>query len=229
MSTLSAHVSASPNHQTLRETSLETRFNVAAFGVFGYECNLCDMNREDLAAIKAQVELYKKWRRVLQFGRFYRGRSGGYLPINGVSAHVSSMGNLTEWTVVSDDKEKAVGFLMQKAVVPNAQLHTYHARGLSEESIYHFYNRMLKIDVREFGDLVNTVSPIHLKQDGVLVDVIAKFVKMDTECEDLRASGDTLMYSGIHLKQAFGGTGFNSEVRHFPDYASRIYFMEREN
>lgn len=229
MSAVSAHVSASPNHQTLRETSLETRFNVAAFGVFGYECNLCDMKKEDLAAIRAQVELYKKWRSVLQFGRFYRGRSGGYLPVNGVSADLSSAGNLTEWTVVSEDREKAVGFLMQKLVVPNSQFHTYHARGLAGNDTYHFYNRMLKIDVREFGDLVNTVSPIHLKQDGLLVDVIAKFVKMDTECEDLRASGDTLMYPGVHLKQAFGGTGFNSEVRHFPDFASRIYFMERES
>lgn len=28
------------------------------------------------------------------------------------------------------------------------------------------------------------------------------------------------------LKQAFGGTGYNEEVRHFPDFASRMYFME---
>ena len=228
MSTLSAHVSASPNHQTLRETSLETRFNVAAFGVFGYELNLCDMKKEDLAAIKAQIELYKKWRPVLQFGEFYRGRNAGSLPINGVSADPNAEGNLTEWTAVSEDKEKAVGFLMQKLVVPNSQFHTYFAKGLNEDDIYHFYNRSLKIDVREFGDLVNTASPIHLKQDGVLIDIVARFVKMDTENEDLKASGSALMYSGVHLKAAFGGTGFNSEVRHFPDFASRIYFMEKE-
>jgi alpha-galactosidase len=117
---------------------------------------------------------------------------------------------------------------MQQLVVPNTQFHTYFARGLKGEDIYHFYNRSLKIDVREFGDLVNTVSPVHLKQDGLLVDIVAKFVKMDTENEDLKASGDTLMHSGVHLKQAFGGTGFNEEVRHFPDFASRIYFMEKE-
>ncbi len=228
MSTLSAHVSASPNHQTLRETSLETRFNVAAFGVFGYELNLCDMKKEDLAAIKAQIELYKKWRPVLQFGEFYRGRNAGSLPVNGVSPDPNAEGNLTEWTVVGDGGEKAVGFLMQKLVVPNSQFHTYFAKGLNEDDTYHFYNRSLKIDVREFGDLVNTVSPIHLKQDGLLIDIVANFVKMDTENEDLKASGSALMYSGVHLKAAFGGTGFNSEVRHFPDFASRIYFMEKE-
>ena len=39
-STMGAHVSASPNHQTLRRTDLESRFNVAAFGVLGYEMDL---------------------------------------------------------------------------------------------------------------------------------------------------------------------------------------------
>ena len=37
---MGAHVSASPNHQTLRRTDLESRFNVAAFGVLGYEMDL---------------------------------------------------------------------------------------------------------------------------------------------------------------------------------------------
>ena len=73
MSVVSAHVSSCPNHQTLRVTPLETRFNVASFGVLGYECNLCDMNSEELAAVKAQIEVYKQWREVLQRGDFYRG------------------------------------------------------------------------------------------------------------------------------------------------------------
>ena len=54
-SVLSSHVSASPNHQTLRRTPLETRFAVAAFGNLGYECNFCDMSKEELEAVKAQI------------------------------------------------------------------------------------------------------------------------------------------------------------------------------
>ena len=46
LSAVSAHVSACPNHQTLRNTPLETRFQVACFGSFGYECNLCDMKKK---------------------------------------------------------------------------------------------------------------------------------------------------------------------------------------
>ncbi|MGN0271761.1 MAG: alpha-galactosidase, partial [Lachnospiraceae bacterium] len=102
MSVVSAHVSACPNHQTLRNTPLETRFHVACFGVLGYECNFSDMKKEELEEIKAQIQLYKEWREVLQKGEFYRGRNG----------------NVIEWTCVSSNRKKAVGFLMQKLTKP---------------------------------------------------------------------------------------------------------------
>lgn len=210
MSTVSAHVSACPNHQTLRNTPLETRFNVAAFGVLGYECNLSDMSSEELEAVKAQVALYKKWRDVMQQGTFYRGRND----------------NLHEWTVVSEDKKKAVGMLMHELVVPNFASHNYFAKGLDREKTYHFYNRQLKHNIKAFGDLVNTASPVHVKNDSLLQDILAKFVKMDGETEDYRVGGDLLMGAGIALKQAFSSTGYNSDVRFFPDFGSRIYFME---
>lgn len=222
MSTVSAHVSSCPNHQTLRVTPLESRFNVASFGVLGYECNFCDMKSEDLAAMKAQIELYKQWREVLQWGRFYRGRS-----FDGeVSALENMPGNTMEWTCVSKDGTKAVGMLMQRLVVPNTRFGYYQPKGLCPERKYHFYNRKLKINVKDFGDLVNMISPVHIKQDSLLHNVVAKFVKMDGETEDLYAYGDVLMYGGVRLKQAFAGTGYNDEVRFYQDFGSRIYFME---
>lgn len=224
LSCVSAHVSACPNHQTLRITPLETRFNVACFGSFGYECNLVDMKSEDVSAIKAQIELYKQWRDVLQKGTFYRGRC-----FHGENSALEyNDGNSMEWTCVSEDKKKAVGLIMQKLVVPNFRFEYFKAKGLDEDTQYHFYNRHLKHNVKEFGDLVNTVAPIHIKQDSLLHNVVAKFVKMDGETEDLYAYGDTLMYAGVHLKQGFAGTGYNDKVRHYQDFGSRIYFMEAE-
>lgn len=117
---------------------------------------------------------------------------------------------------------------MQKLAVPNSQFHYYVAKGLKEDTKYHFYNRELKYNIKNFGDLVNTVAPIHIKQDSITHNVIAKFIKMDGETEDCVAYGDTLMYGGIRLKQAFAGTGYNNEVRYFQDFGSRIYFMEEE-
>lgn len=229
LSAVSAHVSACPNHQTLRSTPLETRFHVACFGVCGYECNLCDMKKEELEAVKAQIVLYKKWRDVLQTGAFYRGRTFAAGGQGAESCLGCSGGNVTEWTCVSRDRTKAVGFLMQKVVVPNTQYECYKAKGLNPGWKYHFYNRALKYDVREFGDLVNTVSPIHIKQDSLMHRAVARFVKMDGEEENCYAYGDTLMYGGVRLKQSFGGTGYSGDVRHFPDFASRIYFMEAQD
>ena len=231
MSVVSAHVSACPNHQTLRTTPLETRFQVAAFGVLGYECNFCELSKEELAAIKEQITLYKKWRSVLQYGNFYRGRSGfDALRANGsmgsASVLVSGVGNLTEWTCVSEDKKQAVGFLMQKLAVPNVQFDYYKAKGLEEEREYRFTNREFKINIKEFGSLVNSVSPVHIKQDSLVHNIVAKFVKMDTEKEACMVYGDALMYGGMHLRPAFGGTGYGEGVRHFQDFSSRMYFME---
>lgn len=228
MSVVSAHVSACPNHQTLRVTPLETRFHVACFGICGYECNLCDMKKGELDRIKEQITLYKKWREVLQTGNFYRGRSFG--ENSGMAGGLAdSEGNYMEWTCVSQDGRKAVGFLMQKLTVPNNRFHYYKAKGLIPDVLYHFYNRQLKINIKEFGDLVNAVSPVHVKQDSFAHNMIAKFVKMDGETEDLWAYGDTLMYGGVCLKQAFAGTGYNDQVRFFPDFGSRIYFMEADS
>lgn len=223
MSAVSAHVSSCPNHQTLRVTPLETRFNIAAYGVLGYECNLCDMKREELDAISEQIQVYKKWRDTLQFGCFYRGRGFGDI---GTGSVLMPEVNVTEWTSVSPDGTRAVGMLLQKLAAPNTQFAYYRACGLMPKQRYHFYNRKLKYNVKEFGDLVNTVSPIHIKQDSLAHNLVAKFVKMDGESEDYQVYGDVLMNEGVKLKQGFSGTGYNDSVRHFPDFASRLYFME---
>lgn len=211
MSTVSAHVSACPNHQTLRVTPLATRFNVAAFGVCGYECNLAEMKKEDVSEIKEQISIYKRWRHTMQFGTFYRQRTG----------------NIHQWTVVSPDKSRAVGLVMQELVQPNTQSDSYNAEGLLEDALYHVYNRNLRYNVKEFGDLINTAAPVHIRQGSILHNVVAKFVTMPGELEDYELYGDTLMNAGIRLKQAFSATGFSDEVRHFPDFASRLYFIEK--
>ena len=226
LSSISAHVSASPNHQTLRNMPLESRFAVAAFGILGYECNMCDMNKEELNAVKCQIELYKKLRNVFFTGTFYRTESFEEENAGNASVLNNGKGNRAEWTVVSTDKKKAVGLIMQKHVIPNTQYACYRAKGLDEAKKYHFYNRKLQYDIKEFGELVNMVSPIHIKQGSMLQDILSKLKKMDGETEDYIAYGDTLMYSGVRLKQAFSATGYNENVRFFQDFAARLYFME---
>ena len=211
MSCVSAHVSDCPNHQTLRNTPMATRFQVAAFGVLGYECNLCEMRKEEVKEIKEQIALYKKWREVLQYGSFYRGRSD----------------NIYEWTCVSEDKSKAVGMLLQKMFCPNTHFEQYTPKGLLKDKKYLFYNRELTFNLKEFGGLINQVSPIHIRQNSLLHNMIAKFVRMPGEKECCMSYGSALMESGVKLKQGFGATGYSEDIRFSQDFASRMYFMEQ--
>ena len=229
-SVMGAHVSSCPNHQTLRVTPLDTRFAVAAFGVLGYECNLCDAKKEDLETIKAQIELYKHWRGVLQFGQWIRGKSfaEGGMKWGGVSNLWDGAGNLQEWYCVSEDQSREIIVLLQRFAIPNNHSHRLRAKALAPDKIYRFTNRELKHNIKSFGDLVNTQAPIHIKQDSLLHNVVAKFVKMDGETENYLMRGDVLMHGGVHLKQPYGGTGYNDQVRFFPDFGARMYFVEEE-
>ena len=212
MSTVSAHVSASPNHQTLRKSPLETRFEVASFGVLGYELNLVDLKKEDYEKVKVQTELYKKWAEVMQFGTFWRVENEP----------------LVSWTVVSPDKKRAVGMILQGLVTPNVQQHVFKAAGLDPDTRYHFYGRDIKYNVKGFGDLINTAAPIHVKDESLTQELISRFIKMEGEKEDGHAYGSMLMEEGVHLAPAFGGTGYDNRVRFFQDFSARMYFMEAE-
>ena len=209
-SCVAAHVSACPNHQTLRTTPLESRFNVAAFGVLGYELDVGKMFHFDKEHTHLQITLYKVWRDVLQYGDFYRIRSGNY----------------HQWICVSDDKSRAVGMLMQELVESDVQAHRFYCKGLDPERTYRFHNISGKVNIKLFGSLINTMSPIRIRQDGMLHNIIARFYKMGGESEDYTAKGSVLMNAGVALRQQFCGTGFNENVRLFPDFASRLYFLE---
>ena len=210
MSVVTAHVSDCPNHQTLRNTSIATRFQVAAFGVLGYECNLCEMKKEEVKDIKEQIALYKEWRDTLQQGTFYRGKAD----------------NIYEWTCVSKDKSKAVGLVLQKQFVPNTHYQDYTPKGLDADMQYLFTNRPLTFNLKEFGGLVNQVAPIHIKMNSLVHEVVSKVIKMPGEKESFVTTGKVLMDGGVKLKQGFGGTGYTEDIRFWQDYASRMYFME---
>jgi len=210
LSTVGAHISASPNHQTLRKTPLATRFAVAAFGVLGVECNLPDLPAASREAIRDQLALYKQWRDVLQFGSFYRLQSG----------------NVHKWICVSEDRRRAVGMVLRELAEANAQYEDLRAAGLDPLLRYRFYSLPHRVDLKDFGDLVNTVSPVHIKQDSLAHNMVARFVNLAGEQEDCVVSGAALMAGGVRLAPAYGGTGFNERTRVFPDFSARLYFME---
>ncbi|MCK8060086.1 MULTISPECIES: alpha-galactosidase [unclassified Fusibacter] len=213
-SVIGAHVSDCPNHQTLRHVPLETRYHVASFGLLGYELNLSDLGSSVLNRLKQQITSYKKWRKIFQFGDFYRIENptlpGGY-----------------NWMVVDEDQKKAVGAVFQKEAMANQMDLIFYARGLDPQTTYHFYNIPTKHNVKLFGDLINTASPVHIKNGSVVQHLVSKVYQLDGEHEDHYVSGSLAEFAGIKLKQGFGGVGFDASVRLFEDYASRLYYFDR--
>ena len=95
VSSMGSHVSAVPNHQVLRNTSLKMRADVAYFGTFGYELNPNSLTEAEREAIKKQTAFMKEHRSLIQYGTFYRLQS-------------PFAGNEMAWMVVSEDKKEAI-------------------------------------------------------------------------------------------------------------------------
>ncbi|WP_043932351.1 alpha-galactosidase [Bacillus sp. EB01] len=121
---IGSHVSAVPNHQTLRSTPLSTRANTAYFGTFGYELDPLKMTEEEREEVKKQVVFYKQHRNLIRDGVFYRLLN----PFEN---------NETAWMVVSQDKTEALIGYYKVLATPNGPKHqNLKLRGLNEEFCY---------------------------------------------------------------------------------------------
>ncbi|MHC1681857.1 MAG: alpha-galactosidase [Clostridiaceae bacterium] len=123
ISTMGAHVSAVPNHQVHRNTSLKMRGDVAMSGNFGYELDLTKFTEEEKEEVKAQVAKYKELRELIQFGDMYRLLS----PFEG---------NETAWMVVSEDKTEAFVAYFRVLALPNDPIKRLNLRGLDSDKEY---------------------------------------------------------------------------------------------
>ena len=213
VSTMGAHVSASPNHQTARTSPLESRFEVAAFCAFGYELDLGTLSPAEEKIVAAQVAFYKKHRRLFQFGTFHRLRS----PFDS---------EWCAWMVVSEDKKEALVLDALARMEPNSETEPLILRGLDPDTCYQVTVRPQFVDIRSFGGLINYVLPVKVNTEGFLIHAAANLYTMPTESESFRAWGDCLMEAGLRTKQRFVGTGYNQDLRLMPDYAARIYHLK---
>lgn len=119
-----AHVSAVPNDQVGRLTSIDTRAKVAYFGAFGYELDVTELSAEEQATIKQQVAFYKQYRKLFQFGTFYRLETP------------DTSDNVYGWETVSPDKKTAIGMRYQILNGANPAYIRYYFKGLDPERRY---------------------------------------------------------------------------------------------
>lgn len=123
VSTVGAHVSAVPNHQTGRITSLKTRAVVAMAGTFGYELNLQMLSAEEKEEIKEQVAVFKKQNELIQQGTYYRLTN----PMEDAMA---------AWLFVSENKKHALFNVVVLDKQVNAGVAFIKLKGLLEGSTY---------------------------------------------------------------------------------------------
>ncbi|MFP9129387.1 alpha-galactosidase [Niallia sp. BSM11] len=123
VSSIGAHVSAVPNHQVQRTTSISMRGDVAMSGNLGYELDLTRLSEEDKIAVKNQVSYYKEIRSLIQFGEFYRLKS----PFEG---------NETAWLFTNKEKTEVIVYYFKVLAEPAASASVLKLRGIDVNKEY---------------------------------------------------------------------------------------------
>ena len=124
VSTMGAHVSACPNHQTGRTTPLGTRATVAMAGTFGYELDPAKLTEEEKSEIRKQICRFKEYYELIQRGDYFRLTAP------------SEERHYTAWEFVSPDQKEALVSVVASKVRTNDPPARVLLRGLKEEGIY---------------------------------------------------------------------------------------------
>lgn len=122
-SSMGSHVSAVPNHQVNRITSLKMRGDVAMSANLGYELDLRQQSEAERAEMKAQVDYYKSIRHLVQFGNLYRL----------LDAFAS---NEASWMYVSDHADEAIAFYYRVLGQAQEKFQNLRLQGLDPQADY---------------------------------------------------------------------------------------------
>ena len=123
ISAVGSHVSASPNHQTGRIVSLETRGIVAMSGTFGYELDLTELTESEKKIIKEQVKRYKELAPLILDGRYYRLSN-------------PRQDKVTAWQYISEDQNEILLYAVQTELHSNMAPIYIQFRGLKHGAVY---------------------------------------------------------------------------------------------
>lgn len=208
LSVLSNHVSAKTSNQMLRYTSFDTKFDVACFGVLGYELDLDDLSSIDEEIISKQIQFYKENRKAFQWGKVFQSN----LMIEAETKRVQ----------ISYDHTHFLGMYqtIQKPHPKEGHLKLYN---LQEDTLYHYEGRQESIPLRKFGALINMVSPVHINPDGSVLALLEKKKDMKSEKDEGILSGSLLMSTGAVLSQEWSGVGYDERIRLISDFGARLY------
>ncbi len=211
LSTISAHVSMTPNQQTLRNAPLSSRFNVACFGVLGYELDFGELTPDERRQIKEQIAFYKAHRKTFQYGD-YRAvtlREGERLSfqVKGEGEHFASVFNLSYSAIPYRDILR----------VPDVE----------QNSAYVLKNVKQYLRIGNFGTLIKHITPIRLRADGFILRTVDRHFSMVDGEEEYLVQGENL-HHGLPLAMQYSGTGYLPSLRILGDNGSSLYHIKKQ-
>lgn len=139
--TMTAHVSACPNHQTGRTTSFAARGQVAQMCSFGYELDVGKLSEEEKELVRQQIIQYRRTEHLVNRGTYYRLVS----PFDT---------KFCSWQLVSEDQREAVVLFAFPAVVPFQNVQYVKLQGLIPDRMY----TVGQLDIRLSGSVLMQVG-----------------------------------------------------------------------
>jgi alpha-galactosidase len=124
-----SHVSAVPNHQTGRKTTLQTRGIVAMAGSFGYELDLNTLSEEEKEIVKQQIIDYKKYWDLIHNGLYYR------------LANPLKQEDFTAWEFAAEDKSETLLNVVTLDTHCNPPSAYVRLKGLKDDAWYYIEGR----------------------------------------------------------------------------------------
>ena len=118
-------LSSSPDAITRKDVDIETRFNASIFTPFEYSLDIMNLPVYEINALKNQIEFYKQYRQLLQFGTILTEESG----------------NRRIWSVSNPDGSLIIMLYLIKELIPNDAKERLYVQQANENFKYRIYTR----------------------------------------------------------------------------------------
>lgn len=165
ISTISAHVSAVPNHQNNRITPLFTRAIVAMQGAFGYELDLTKMTNDEKKEVSKQIAFYKKYESLIRKGKYYRIKSD----------------RNKSWQFVSNDQQKSLLVYVYTSLETSGMTETIRWNDLNPSFVYTItlYTATGETKIGKFNGSDLTIGGLPLKSPSCEYDALCYVAEVD--------------------------------------------------
>ncbi len=213
-STMGAHVPADTSPYTLRTSWVATRFTISAFGALGLELDPDRASPTDRAEFADQVAFYKRYRRVLQFGRLRR--------------HDPTRPHVVTLSVSDEATDTHVVGQFRRGWVVGDPPDDLPLPPLAPDRRYRVWGRPQPIGLTVLGRLVELLAPrlarLGLRSDRAPLSVVARHSRIPPVVE--RHEGTGAVLAALRLAPNYEGRGYDPGVRVLGDFGSQLYVVE---